>query len=43
MYNSAIFETEVKGGAYSINLHLYRRALVGVIADGFFVSAYLRR
>lgn len=43
MYNSAIFETEVKGGAYSINLHLYRRALVGVIAGGFFVSAYLRR
>ena len=35
VYNSPIFETEVKGGAYSVNLHLYRRALVGVIAGGF--------
>ena len=31
VYNSPIFETEVKGGAYSITLHLYRRALAGVI------------
>ena len=34
VYNSPIFETEVKGGAYSITLHLYRRALAGVIARG---------
>ena len=34
VYNSPIFETEVKGGAYSVTLHLYRRALAGVIARG---------
>ena len=32
--NSPIFETEVKGGAYSVTLHLYRRALAGAIARG---------
>ena len=34
VYNSPIFETEVKGGAYSVTLHLYRRALAGAIARG---------
>ena len=32
VYNSPIFETEVKGGAYSVTLHLYRRAIAGAIA-----------
>ena len=31
MYNSLIFETEVKGEAYSVTLYLYRRALAGAI------------
>ena len=31
-YNSPIFETEVKGVAYSVTLHLYRRAIAGAIA-----------
>ena len=34
VYNSPIFETEVKGGAYSVTLHLYRRAIAGAIARG---------
>ena len=34
VYNSPIFETEVKGGAYSVTLHLYRRAIAGAIACG---------
>ena len=34
VYNSPIFETEVKGGAYSVTLHLYRRAISGAIARG---------
>ena len=36
VYNSPIFETEVKGGAYiySVTLHLHRRALAGAIARG---------
>ena len=34
MYNSPVFATEVKGGAYSVTLHLYRRALAGAIARG---------
>ena len=34
MHNSPIFETEVKGGAYSVTLHLYRRAIAGAIARG---------
>ena len=34
VYNSPIFATEVKGGAYSVTLHLYRRALAGAIARG---------
>ncbi len=29
--NSPIFETEVKGGAYSVTLHLCRRALAGAM------------
>ena len=28
------FESEVKGGAYSVTLHLYRRAIAGEIARG---------
>ena len=32
--NSPIFETEVKGGAYSVTLHLCRRATAGAIARG---------
>ena len=32
--NSPIFETEVKGGAYSVTLHLCRRAIAGAIARG---------
>ena len=32
--DSPIFETEVKGGAYSITLHLYLRAIAGAIARG---------
>ena len=32
VYNSPIFETEVKGGAYSVTLHLHRRAIAGAIA-----------
>ena len=32
--NSPLFETEVKGGAYSVTLHLYRRAIAGAIARG---------
>ena len=32
--NSPIFETEVKGEAYSVTLHLYRRAIAGAIARG---------
>ena len=31
VYNSPIFETGVKGGAYSVTLHLYRRAIAGAI------------
>ena len=34
MYNSPIFESEVKGGAYSVTLHLYRRAIAGEIVRG---------
>ena len=34
LYNSPIFETEVKGGAYSVTLDLYRRAIAGAIARG---------
>ena len=34
VYNSPIFETEVKGGAHSVTLHLYRRAIAGAIARG---------
>ena len=34
VYNSFIFENEVKSGAYSVTLHLYRRALAGAIARG---------
>ena len=34
VYNSPIFESEVKGGAYSITLHLYHRAIAGEIARG---------
>ena len=34
VYNSPIFETKVKGGAYSVTLHLYRRAIAGAIARG---------
>ena len=34
VYNSPVFETEVKGGAYSVTLHLYRRAIAGAIARG---------
>ena len=36
VYNSPIFETEVKSGAnmHSVTLHLYRRALAGAIARG---------
>ena len=34
VYNSPIFETEVKGGAYSVTLHLCRRAIAGAIARG---------
>ena len=34
VYNSPIFESEVKGGAYSVTLHLYRRAVAGEIARG---------
>ena len=34
VYNSPIFETEVKGGAYSVTLHIYRRAIAGAIARG---------
>ena len=34
VYNSPIFETEVKGGACSVTLHLYRRAIAGAIARG---------
>ena len=34
MHNSPIFETEVKGGAYSVTLHLYRRAIAGAIIRG---------
>ena len=34
VYNSPIFETEVKGGAYSVTLHLYRRAIAVAIARG---------
>ena len=37
VYNSPIFETEVKGGAYSVTLHLYRRAIAGAIARGLFL------
>ena len=40
VYNSPIFETEVKGGAYSVTLHLYRRAIAGAIARG--LSLYTR-
>ena len=29
VYNSPIFETEVKGGTYSVTLHLYHRAIAG--------------
>ena len=29
-----IFETEVKGGSYSVTLHLHRRVLAGAIARG---------
>ena len=32
VYNSPIFETEVKGGAYFVTLHLYRRSIAGAIA-----------
>jgi hypothetical protein len=31
---SPIFKSEVKGGAYSVTLHLYRRAVAGEIARG---------
>ena len=34
VYNSPVFETKVKGGAYSVTLHLYCRALAGAIARG---------
>ena len=40
LYNSPIFETEVKGGAYSVTLDLYRRAIAGAIARG--LSLYKR-
>ena len=35
--NSPIFETEVKGGACSVTLHLCRRALAGAIARGLWL------
>ena len=38
VYNSPIFETEVKGGAYSVTLHLYLRAIAGAIARGLRTS-----
>ena len=34
VYNLPIFETEVTGGAYSVTLHLYRRAIADAIARG---------
>ena len=33
-HNSPIFETEAKGGAHSVTLHLCRRAIAGAVARG---------
>ena len=41
VYNSPIFETEVKGGACSVTLHLYRRAIAGAIARGLSLQLYI--